>query len=444
MTLTNVARLFARRSGSDLATLFPPIVAFAVVTLCTTVVTGGVFAFFTLDGPNAGTYRVLALLALILLVIPLASLGGAAARLSARRRDQRLSSLRLLGASAGFVSALTVIESSAVALVGAIGGALASVIALPLFGLLHFDGRMLGAAIWPPFWVFLAVIAAVVALSALSATIGLRAVVLTPLGVRTRAVTAHVRWIRAVIAAAVIAAVVGALALLNVVGALGVLVVYAVVLGCFAAALGVLGLVGPVVLRAFGRRWLRRAQDATQLIAARAVLEDAKGAWRQVGALSAVSFVAVLAGVGVALTSTASSSTVARLLASDIRSGVVLTLVMSFAMVACAIGVNQAAAILDRRALYVGLDRVGVPIEVMDGARRRAVLGPLLVVTVGSAVTAGLVLFPLTGYALLVRPAALAIIAGSLAVGIGLVWAGLAATRPVLNRVLEAGAPDAG
>lgn len=445
MKLFTLARLFARRSGGDAATVALPAIAFAVVTMCTTVVAGGVFAFFTLGGPNGSTYRMLALLALVLLVVPLASLGGAAARLAARRRDTRLSSLRLLGASTALVSALTVIESTAVALLGAAVGALASLVALPLFGLLRFDGRMLGGAIWPPVWVFFAVVGAVVLLSAISAGIGLRAVALTPLGVRTRVVSRGAKWIRAIIAGAVLIVAFGlmeALTPLSSVG--GVVVVLVVCLGCFGSVLAVLGLVGPLVLRGFGKRWLKRAQLPAQLIAARSVLDDAKAAWRQVGSLAMVSFVAVFTGIGVAFTQSSGDEDAAtRLLATDIRTGVILTLVMSFAMVACAIGANQAAAILDRRALYVALDRVGMPITVMDAARRRAVLAPLLVVTIGSAVCAALVLFPLTGYTLLLQPAGLALIAGCLAAGIGLVWLGLAATRPVLSRVVSAGPAEA-
>jgi hypothetical protein len=69
-------------------------------------------------------------------------------------------------------------------------------------------------------------------------------------------------------------------------------------------------------------------------------------------------------------------------------------------------------------------------------------MGPLLVVTIGTAVTAGIVTFPLTGYAMLLQPIAVAIIAGCIASGIGLIWAALAATRPVLDRVISAGVPD--
>ncbi|AYG05148.1 FtsX-like permease family protein [Gryllotalpicola protaetiae] len=445
MRLLTIARLFARRAGGDAATVVLPATAFAVVTLCTTVVAGGVSAFFTFGGETAVTYRMLALLALVLLVVPLASLGGAAARLAARRRDERLSSLRLLGASSGLVSALTVLESTAIALLGAVVGAVVSLVALPLFGLLHFDGRALGGAIWPPVWVFFAVIGAVGLLSAVSAAVGLRGVLLTPLGVRTRAVSAQAKWIRALVAVGVLVAAVAVSSSLNALASIGGLVlVIAVLLGGFAAVLAVLGLVGPFVLRLFAQRWLKRANSPARLIAARTVLDDTKAAWRQVGALSMVSFVGVFTGIGVAFTQTIGNEDAAtRLLAADIRTGVVLTLAMSFAMVACAIGVNQAAGILDRRALYVSLDRIGMPAAVMDAARRRAVLAPLLVVTIGSAVAAALVLFPLTGYTLLLQPLGLAIVAGCLALGIGLVWAGLAATRPVLRRVLAMGILDA-
>jgi hypothetical protein len=236
----------------------------------------------------------------------------------------------------------------------------------------------------------------------------------------------------------------GATSQLNAFGAIGgLLLVIAVMLGAFAAVLAVLGAVGPFVLKLFAKGWLKRAARPAQLIAARTVLDDVKASWRQIGSVAMVSFVAVFTGIGVAFTQTTGGNDPAtELLAIDIRTGVVLTLVMSFAMVACGIGVNQAAVILDRRSLYVSLDRIGMPVRVMDAGRRRAVMAPLLVVTIGSAVSAAIVLFPLTGYTLLLRPLGLAVIAGCLALGIGIVWIGLAATRRVLERVVAAGAPD--
>jgi hypothetical protein len=66
----------------------------------------------------------------------------------------------------------------------------------------------------------------------------------------------------------------------------------------------------------------------------------------------------------------------------------------------------------------------------------RAVLSPLRVVTIGSAVTAVVVVLPLAGIALVLAPLSLLTIAVSIAAGIVVVALGLAATRPVLRRVL--------
>jgi len=98
--------------------------------------------------------------------------------------------------------------------------------------------------------------------------------------------------------------------------------------------------------------------------------------------------------------------------------------------------------VLDRRDLYVGLDRIGMPVSEMDAARSRAILSPLRITAVGSALVAAVVLFPLAGLSLLVAPLTLATIAGCLAAGILLVWAALRGTRPVLRRVLAEPSPD--
>ena len=55
-----------------------------------------------------------------------------------------------------------------------------------------------------------------------------------------------------------------------------------------------------------------------------------------------------------------------RMLVSDIRTGVLITIVASFLMVACSAGVNQAAAILDRR------DKIGFATPERDWFLRMA------------------------------------------------------------------------
>ena len=121
---------------------------------------------------------------------------------------------------------------------------------------------------------------------------------------------------------------------------------------------------------------------------------------------------------------------------TDIRTGILITLVASFLMVACSVGVGQAAAILDRRELYVSLDRVGMPVATMDTARVRSVMVPLGFVSAASAILGAILVFPLVGWTLIVAPVSLAVIAICFVLGFALVRVSLLATRPILTNVL--------
>lgn len=441
MTTLRLAWLFARRGAADRSTVALPVVAFAIVTALLLIVAGGAHAFFFWTDEMAPLYQALAVIALALLVVPLVALGGSAARLSARRRDDRLAGLRLLGATPATVTALTVIESTALAVLGALAGVVLYLVCVPLVGLLPFRGEALGMAVLlGAGWIALAVVG-VAALAAVSAVVGLRRVVLSPLGVRTRQDAPRTHWLRVVIAVAVVGIV---YAVMSALGSLGSVAVIIAVLGAgFGGAVAVLNLVGPWVLRLLASRQARRAATARRLLAARSILESPKAAWRQVSGVAMTSFMAVFAGVGVALVGAVGDADAQTAqLVSDIRTGVLITVIASFLMVACSAGVNQAAAILDRRDLYVSLDRLGMPVSEMNAARGRAVLSPLRITTVGSALVAGVVVFPLAGLSLIVAPASIAVILGCLAAGLGLVWLALLATRPVLTRVLAEPSPS--
>jgi len=442
MTL-RVAWLLARSgTGSRAATLLP-IVAFAVVTALLLVVAGGAQAFWSWTDQTAGVYQVLSAIALALLVVPLLALGGSAARLSARRRDDRLSTLRLLGATPATVARLTVLESTALALAGAVVGVIGYFALVPAVALIPFRAEALGipALVLAP-WAIAAAVAGIAVVAAVSALIGLRQVVISPLGVRTRQNAPRLRWVRVAVGAAVIAL---ALLLTNIVQIDVGITVIAIVLGClFGGTLAVLNLVGPFVLRLMARRQVRRARTAAQLLGGRTVLESPKAAWRQVSGVAMTSFMAVFAGTGVAVLNAISGSEGAtasdRALVTDIGTGLTITLVISFLMVACSAGVNQAADVFDRGDLYVNLGYLGMPRRIMDAARERAVMWPLVVVAVGSAAIAAIVVLPLAGYTLIVAPLSLLTIALSIAAGIGLVWAAMRLTRPVLTARLAAAA----
>ncbi|GGE92536.1 FtsX-like permease family protein [Mycetocola zhadangensis] len=433
--------LLARPSAQSAALLVLPGLAFAVTTALVLIVLGGgmMFSRWTLDdNADATVYQMLSVLALVLLLVPLASLGGAAARLSARRRDDRLATLRLLGATPGTVTQMTVLESTAIAVLGSLVGIVLYLIAMPFVGLIPFAGEAIGAgALWVGPGVLLIVVVAVAALAAISAAIGLRRVTISPLGVRTRQTAPKMHWTRIVVG---VLAIIGAYALLGSMSGIADAALTIAVLGTgIGIGIAVLNLIGPWALGIAAKLSLRRAKSAAQLIAARGILESPKAAWRQVSGVAMTSFIAVVAGTGIAVVSslTGDYEEDTMLLLADIRTGIIITVVTSFLMVACSVGVNQAANILDRRDLYVSLDRLGMPREVIEKFRSRTVMSPLRFVTIGSALVGGVLVFPLVGISFIVAPASLIVIAGCLIGGVFLVWLALRATGPVLTRVLR-------
>lgn len=433
--IARVAWLLARPGTTGATAAALPVVAFGIVTALLLAVIGGAQSFWTWTDDLAMTYQALAVVALVLLVVPLASLGGAAARLSARRRDDRLATLRLLGATPATVSALAVIESVVLATVGALAGVVLYFGLVPALALIPFRGEALGVdgvlLGWPA---LVAVPLGVSLLAAVSAVVGLRLVVISPLGVRTRQDAPRLHWLRLVIGAVVVALAVGIIAVLQV--AASAVMILAMLGLAFGGALAVQNLVGPWVIRLVARAQAGSAKTPAKLLAARTVLESPKAAWRQVSGVAMTSFMAVFAGSGVAVLGAlgASADLESKLLVDDIRTGILITVVASFVMVACSVGVNQAASILDRRDLFQSLGKLGMPVRTMDAARRRSVMSPLRITAIGAALTAAVVMLPLTGVTLIVAPLSLAVIAAVLAAGIGVVWLGLAATRPLLDR----------
>jgi hypothetical protein len=413
-----------------------PILAFGTVTALLLTVAAGSQVFWSWSDDIAGTYQALAVVAVVLLVIPLLTLGASAARLAARRRDDRLASLRLLGANSATVVWMTVIESTVLAAVGAVAGAGLYACAAPFLGLLQFRGQAIGSHAWLSVPSILACILAVCLLAATSAALGLRKVVVTPLGVRTRQTADGAHWVRGLIAAVVVVFGVVAMGMLSSFGAF--IVIIAVMGGCFGLALLALNLMGPWILRLRASAQLKRAKRPEQLLAARTVLESPKESWRQVGGVAMTSFVGVFVGVGMAVADTmgGSPSDETTLLVRDINTGVMITLLGSFLMVACSAGVNQAAAVLDRAASIVALDRVGMPPKVMVAARVKAVMSPLFLVAGISSAAAGVLVLPLAGPAFLTKPVVFLTVGGVFAAGFLLVRLAIAAGTAQISQVL--------
>lgn len=418
------------------------ITAFAVTTGLTLSVVGGLLGFTARaevpvpegQGDDAGVYVILAWIAVVLLVVPLLTLAGAAARLGVARRDARLATLRLLGATPREVVGLTVAETAWQGLVGAVLGIVLYLVLLPACALLPFQGTTFSVAeLWVG-WQGLAIaLVAVPLLAALSGAVSLRRVSVSPLGVARRETPKKMTWLRAVVAVVGIGIfmVVSAAA-----GSLGAAAA-AALLGAMAVGFATLNAVGPWVLGLVGKVQLRRATTPARLLAARRLLDDPKAAWRVVGGLGLAGFVAgALAVLPSIVAVDMSDDPQGAILVDDLVTGAMVTLVIAFLLAAVSAGIAQAASVLDRRREIALQNLAGTPVELHDSVRRRAVLVPLLFVAVGSAVTALVMFYPLLGLAALSSPQGPLMLVAFLAGGCALVFAATETSRPLLRSVL--------
>jgi hypothetical protein len=432
-----IARMLARPGAQSPAAVILPAVSFAVTTALVLTVTGGTIAF--LADPELSVYAIFAVFAASLLVPPLATLGGSAARLSTRRRDDRLATLRLLGASTRAVTGIAVLETAAVATIGAAAGAALYAATMPLVGLLPFGGEPLGAArLWVGPWVLLGVVAGMVLVAIGSSLVALRSVRLTPLGVRTRASAPRIPVALLVLGLLGAIVVVGFAGVLGGAGpAFGMVAFIAAVCIAFAVAILLLNLIGTPIVAVIGRRMATRAKRPATLVAGRRLAEDARAAWRAVSAVSMTSFIAVVAGSGLALLSMADAEagTGDAVFAADVTTGVLVTLAISFIALACTVGVTQAASVVDQRDLIRALDATGMPMRTLERARTLTVLVPLAIAIGGGTLLAILVAFPFIGLAIIVAPLSLATVAACFAVGVGCVLLAIAASRPIVTAI---------
>ncbi|WP_456825066.1 FtsX-like permease family protein [Cellulomonas sp. P5_E12] len=438
-----LAPRFQRAGGRDArVTTGLAITAFAVTTGLTLSVVGGLLGFAARaalpvpPGQNdvRSLYLTLAWIAVVLLVVPLVTLGGAAARLGVARRDARLATLRLLGATPREVVGLTVTETAWQGFVGALLGIVLYAALLPVCALLPFQGTTFSVAeLWVGWQGLLITVVAVPLLAALSGAFSLRRVSVSPLGVARRETPKGMTWLRLVVGVVGIGTfmVVSAAA-----GALGAAAAGALV-GALAVGFATLNAVGPWVLGLVGKVSLKRATTPARLLAARRLLDDPKAAWRVVGGLGLAGFVAGALAVLPAITAVdTSADPEGAVLMDDLVTGAMVTLVVAFLLAAVSAGIAQAAGVLDRRREIALQNLAGTPVELLDAVRRRTVLVPLLFVAVGSAVAALVMFFPLFGLAVFSSPQGVVLLVAFLTGGCALVFAATETSRPLLRSVL--------
>lgn len=433
-------RLLRRRGAASTdpqrLTTVLAIIAFAVATAMLLVVLGGVGAFIERAAApgadaDAGSYVVFAWVATGLLVVPLTTLGAAAARLAVARRDARLAALRLAGASTGQVTGLTVLDAAAQAVTGAVLGVVGYLALLPLVAQLRFQGRTFELAeLWTGVPIVLAALAGVVLVAVASAAMSLRRVAITPLGVANRVRPPGLTWLRA--AVAVVA--VGAFTIVTTgagqpgLGVIGVMLVI---------GFSTLNLVGPFTVWVVGRVTARRARTAATLLAGRRMIDDPKTAWRSVGGVALATFIAGLASITTVFSSASESSPADQVFFGDIATGGYLTLAIAGLLAAVSTGVMQAGNVIAQRTEYRALSLAGTDLRVLDSARMRETFIPLVVTVGTSAGFALLFMLPVLGAGMLAQVSVVVQFVLSVLAATGLVLLGAAASRTVVRDVVR-------
>ncbi|WP_432493614.1 FtsX-like permease family protein [Kineococcus auxinigenes] len=434
-----------RDSGGHL----PPVLAvlaFAAATWAVLTVAGGVQAFtarshLAAPGSDAELYPLLAAVSVALLVVPTAALGGAAARLTVARRDERLSRLRLAGATSAQTGALALLDSAAQAVAGALAGVVLNLLATPLVARLRFQGRAFEASelrLGPG--PVAATVGAVLAVALVSCAVSLRRVSLTPLGVAQREPARALSWVRllpVLVVGLVFTAAFHVLGELTAsYGTATAVVVLAVLLG---GTFALYNLAGPLLLSLLGRLLAARARSVPTLLAARRIAEDPRGAWRGVGGIALVTFVAGCLSVVPGTTATG-GDVEGDVLLTDVGTGALVTLVIAAVLAAVSTGVAQACRVLDGAPQLRALHLAGTDVAVLHAARSRETWLPLLVTTGGAALTALLVVSPLLAV-LRGAPVGVLLFVACAVGGAGLVLLAARASRPLVVRAADLGRP---
>ena len=466
-------KLLARRTLPTSQAVLP-VLAFAASAALFLLIAGGIHAFYLWLGGDASTatsveagsgtkntahtlqplYLMLAWVSGFLLLTPLFTLGASAARLSARRRDDRLATLRLLGASTRQLTLYTMLDSVIYAAVGFVLGFIVYLVLVLPFGMLRFQNIPLGPEnMLLPLPIVLVCGIVCLIIAATSSLFGLSKVTISPLGVRTRSDKPSLGK-RALILGCVLLVMgfVGAIASQVIMNLAAdsmdsngfVLVLVITIMFGLPILLTMLAvdLIGGFVVGLYARIRVRTARTPATLLAYRSILESPRAAWRQVSGVAMTTFIAALIGPVLGQLFHESTSQARRnvqddTLLNDMWQGLFLLMFLSYLLVALSALLNQSAAIYERGSLYSSLRMMGTEAAVLKRSRRIVVFGPLLLVSTLSGLLA-LVLFGLiarSGVEPRFLLQSLGMIVVAIVLGMGLVFASLAATGPVMERV---------
>ncbi|MFI2704284.1 hypothetical protein [Cellulosimicrobium composti] len=422
------------------------IIAFGVTTAILLVVLGGFHAFLERAGgvegvregmegvtPYDAQYPFLAGIASLLLLIPLVTLGAAAARLAVARRDARLAALRLAGATTGQVTTLTALDATAQAVLGALAGILGYGALLPLVAQLRFQGRTFGIGeLWVGVPALLGAVVLVVLVALVSALVSLRRVAITPLGVAARVTPPGLKAVRLLSMGLAFVAMVVATNVSFGSEAVAITIVVVVLLAGFATV----NVVGPFAIWIVGKMTAGSARRVPTLLAGRRIVDSPRTAWRSVGGISLATFIAGLASIFALLDPGMGADPEEVQYLVDLKTGGFLTLAIAGVLAAVSTGVMQAGRVIDQRDEYRTLVLSGTDLRTLDQARFRETLVPLAV-SVGVATFAALLfMVPVIGFNAFANVAVVVQFLLCVAAASALVLAGAGASRFVVRSAL--------
>ena len=327
--------------------------------------------------PLSLAYVFLALFASVLLVPSLLGLLTQAARANLGGREEHLAVLRLIGATAGEVRGMMILESLRQALVGLVLGSVLYVVTCPTWSLLTFQEKRVGA--WEMFtwWVIPVAWIVVLVLAACSVWLALRRVAVTPLGV-TKEIPPKgqsvITLVLSVVGAVLLYRYLSSLTIAPEADALEFVVVLVVAGGIL--TVNALIAVGVIQLLA---RLSYRVPGAANYVATRRVGRGAKTTWKRVTALY---FVAFIGGVGgwFSAVPEIDEAPALMMIAGDIPSGVVITVVFAAVLMVSSTLLTQALGVVEQKQLTKSLYFIGAPAAFHTKVAVREVGIPMLVV----------------------------------------------------------------
>lgn len=345
---------------------------------------------------NSETYYSMAFIACAFVVPAMISLIAQSAVLGASGRERRLATLRLIGMSNGAITRMTLTETAIQAVLGIILGTLLSIGTAPFWALVSFERKPLET--WDmllPWWAYPLVWAAVLLLALGASVLGLKRVMVTPLGVSRREMPKSLRWWRIPFFAVVF--LIGMVTITQIDpnangGSVGAAISVAIV---FFLVFGAASVVAPFLVQLLSRI-AGFIPGSANFVATRRVSTNPRETWRRISAMTCLSFL-----LGVIVLMPKFHDIIIEGVAyhdysqEDIPTGIMITYAIGFVVMLVSTILTQASAVFEQRNLTRALDFMGAPVALHRRVAFKQTFYPLFALSAFGFVVGALLGFTL-------------------------------------------------